>query len=466
MKITLTGVGKTAAGIGGAAALGFLIVLSGPAKPVLPTAVTVITAASCGASDVQAAIDLAVDTNIVDVPSGSCTWPAVAPNIVSIVNKNIWVRGAGVGSTIITADTGGTRFFHYTITNAAKGASQISGITFRGTLGSGSAGIRIDSSGLNAIPTGRWRMHHLAFDLTTLPSNGIGIWGVNYGVIDHVDWGGWQGTNNVVRQEAFLTSESSGISGDLMWSQPLNLGTNNFVFIEDNTYAAAPTSAVGVIVWDSGLGGGRLVYRHNTVVAGLIFAHWNRVNQYEGTLGEIYNNSLTGGTGGAWNAYPARFEAGTVLWHDNTVTGYASSSLVVDERRAGSSGGQTGGLLMACNGASTYDGNFGDPAAAGWPCLAQIGRCPGKTIAAILSGDKQTSCPTYLNNNGPEATCATGGACTDTLIVGPDPAAYIKATAHPNGDVDYVLGGSTPKPGYTPYTYPHPCTTATWPSSC
>ena len=33
---------------------------------------------------------------------------------------------------------------------------------------------------------------------------------------------------------------------------------------------------------------------------------------------------------------------------------------------------------------------------------------------------------------------------------------YVSADPHPNGEVDYVLNGTTPKPGYVPYTYPHP----------
>jgi hypothetical protein len=49
----------------------------------------------------------------------------------------------------------------------------------------------------------------------------------------------------------------------------------------------------------------------------------------------------------------------------------------------------------------------------------------------------------------------------DSIFAFPQPAAYIKKTAHPNGEVDFVEG--TPKPGYTPYVHPHPLTTKLWP---
>lgn len=44
------------------------------------------------------------------------------------------------------------------------------------------------------------------------------------------------------------------------------------------------------------------------------------------------------------------------------------------------------------------------------------------------------------------------------LIAKPALADYIKPSTapHANSQYDYIDAGSTPKSGYTPYTYPHP----------
>ena len=158
------------------------------------------------------------------------------------------------------------------------------------------------------------------------------------------------------------------------------------------------------------------------------------------------------------NGNPIRLESGTGVIFNNTVTGFQSTNTVLDERRGFF---EAGGAFGACDGTKAWDGNAGDPAAPGWPCLGQIGRGPGKTMSQITGGSKQVSVPLYFWNNGTQDGCSTGGACTNSMSAtvwdgSAKSNAYVKATPHPNGEVDYVLNGSTSKPGYAAYTYPHP----------
>src|SRR5688572_33301535 len=67
---------------------------------VRPAHAGTITAASCQKVDVQNAINAAVNGDTVAVPAGTCTWAERA----SWINKNIHVKGAGIGQTVIVGN--------------------------------------------------------------------------------------------------------------------------------------------------------------------------------------------------------------------------------------------------------------------------------------------------------------------------------------------------------------------------
>jgi hypothetical protein len=418
-----------------------------------------LAAASCSQGDVQSAINIAMDGDVVSIPAGTCTWSG-DPVVWS--NKNIAVSGAGVGNTIITRN--GDYVFYVAMKDASHGSFRISGMTVTGATTT--AVIMLSSETCTCIPTG-WRIDHIQFNYPAGSRAGVSIRGVTYGVIDHNQFNWYQGLTVIVA--AFNpadTCSNPNWEGNYIVSQPLDIGTANAVYIEDNTYKSS--GGGGIPVYDTSAGGGRAVFRHNTVTGGFYYSHWTRGCEIGGILHEVYNNTFIGNGdyGDAVGAdYPARIEAGTGVFFNNTLQNFGTAPFIwLDDRRAigGGEGDAGAGSVRLCDGTQQWDGNLGDSSAPGWPCLGQIGRAPGKSTAVINSGSKQTSSPFYAWNNGLESTCATGGGCTDVVAIFGSPAAYVKSTPHPNGDVDFVA--HSPRPNYKPYTYPHPLVAGTLPA--
>lgn len=417
-----------------------LLVAIAPAALPGQGAAATITAASCSQANVQSAINSAASGDTVAIPAGSCTWSSA----VSWTNKSIAVVGAGKDVTIISCGA----CFNITSNLSSSAASQwrLSSMTLQGAA-PGGMNIQIWDN-VGSWHYG-WRIDHLKLNYPGSGSGyGIFIGGVTFGLIDHNDWI-WGGGLAVIIAAQQSTEYPAGIpnlQGAYSTSLPLDLGTANAVYIEDNTFTG------GGAAYDTSSGGGRAVFRYNKLTGCMYYSHWTRSAEVGGVLHEIYNNKFVGNA--AYNAYPIRLEAGTGVIFNNT-NQMTDNYVLVDERRGFM---ESSAPLGACDGTKKWDGNAGDVAAPGWPCLGQIGRSPGKTIAQIMAGDKQVSAPLYLWNNGTQDSCSTGGACTNSMTVSVygGSGAYVKATPHPNGEVDYVLNGSTPKPGYTPFVYPHP----------
>lgn len=404
------------------------------------------TLGDCGWRTLQAAIDAAVDGDVIRLPEGFCVWDTN----VSLSNKNIAIIGAGIDRTIIRRD--GSWVFYTHANQAGKGRIRISGMTLTGdTTG---AVIGVATSSYPGVLSG-WRIDHIKFDYPTLQRTGIFIAGVTYGLIDHNEFR-WAG-GAAVLVAAFLSAECNGDignpAGNFIASQPLDLGTANAVYMEDNVFRSTGFSPINV--YDTSAGGGRAVFRYNHVEGGFYYSHWTRGCEIGGVLHEVYRNTWVGNADYA--AYPFRFESGTGVVFGNAIQNYNEPDgpfAILDDRRAIGGGEPPNEALGACDGTKPWDGNLGDPAAPGWPCLGQVGRAPGKTVADIMAGDKQASSPFYFWGNGREPGCATGGECTDVLGVFSYPAAYVRDTPHPNGDVDYV--NHMARPGYVPFAYPHP----------
>jgi hypothetical protein len=418
-----------------------------------PASAGTINAVSCSQTHVQAAVDSARDGDVVNIPAGSCTWATH----VGFDTKDIVIRGAGIGQTVITRDGGDNGYiFWIGISNSSKGSFRITNMTLAGNVITSI--IYITSGSVTAVPAGRWRVDNIYFNFPTGQRSGVHSAGVNYGVVDHNTFNWRDGV--AIRQANGLNTECYGgspLNGDFQNSQPLDLGTDKFMFVEDNSFIS--NDGRPVIAYDASAGGGRVVFRNNTVTGGFFYNHWTRGCELAAQVMEIYNNTFVGTS--AYGApigagYMIRLEAGTGVIYNNTAQNFRVSSnapyVILDDRRAEKS--EATPFLGACDGTKSHDGNAGDPAAPGWPCLGQIGRAPGKSLSQIQAGSKPVSAPLYMWNNGEEAACASGSSCTNTWGVWATPAAYIKSTPHPNGEVDYVNG--TPMPGYSSFVYPHP----------
>jgi hypothetical protein len=250
-------------------------------------------------------------------------------------------------------------------------------------------------------------------------------------------------------------------------SLPSQYNSPRAIYFEDNTFTARTNYNA---FFDTSAGGSRVVFRRNTFTGGFLYAHGVRANELSAFQWEVYGNRFVGnanwGQGGG--QIPVRFEAGTGVFYNNTITGYAAENMMwaVDERRGEA---ESGGQFGPCDGGRAWDGNAGDPAARGWPCLGQIGRGFGKTYAQITSGDKLPSLPAYAWNNGVQDKCsdpnAAGPDCADRVRITNyrGNTANVNSTPHPNGEVDFVNG--TPMPGYLAFTYPHPLVGQAAPSS-
>jgi hypothetical protein len=413
----------------------------------LPIKAATINCSGDITSALSSAISSASDGTTISIGAGTCTLSSP----IGWANKNIYLIGAGAGSTFINAPAGG---FFVGVSDTTKAAFRISSFTLQG-VNSTNTLLKVDASNAGAWSFG-WRIDHINITYSgSVTNDPITINGVTYGLIDHnnitVNGGG-----TFILQAAFTGSETGAgvptLFGTYNLSLPLDLGTYKAVYIENCSFSNGGSGNY-YSSFDSSSGGTRVVFRYNTF-QGVVYAHWTRSGEIDGVKYEVYNNV---GTGDAGNQIPIRLEAGTGVVYNNTISGYANQQFWIDERRG--NGVESSSVLLACDGSHYWDGNI---ESTGWPCLGQIGRGPGYVINSNLSGNYGTSAPLYAWNNGTDSGCASGGACTNSVALTPilNSRNILRTTGNPhsNGDVDYVNNGSTPMPGYSPFTYPYPLT--------
>ena len=105
----------------------------------LPAAAATINAASCSQQDVQAAIDLASNGDIVTVPEGNCVWVSGRRFVDSGyyrypslgINKSVVLIGAGADKTFISVHNSGNNTIIYRPANMqANLPFRVSGFAF------------------------------------------------------------------------------------------------------------------------------------------------------------------------------------------------------------------------------------------------------------------------------------------------------------------------------------------------
>jgi hypothetical protein len=374
-------------------------------------------------SSLQAAINSATDGDTVLIGAGSCSAGGV-----SWENKNITVRGQGIGNTTVSG-------LSFNVVVTTKASFRISGLA----VGAASPWLINAVNRTSGIKG--WRIDNVSWSYPSCGQNvAVFINGITWGVLDHntfknagnaIFLRGWAENTNEVNP--WPPSGTPGMGG-YGWLLPLNLGSDEAVYIEDNTFTMDGGCYMGV---GDSYYGGRSVFRYNKVTNAYWQNHAARGYERGGSVkAEIYNNDFNA-TDPAW--YRAiHIRSGTGVVFNNTLRG-AFNTMQVDNQR--SNGQATGTPFGSCNGSSAWDGNAAGQG--GWPCLDQIGRGPGQY-------PNQPSVPLYVWNNGSSAGCSTGGSCSNNITMSSDGDSHVVAGR------DFINNGTTPKPGYTPYTYPHP----------
>jgi len=372
-----------------------------------PAHAVTIVALSCLREDVQAAIDAAMPGDTVAVPPGNSVWTAA----VSIpTSTKIMLMGAGINGTKITMNPAGTAV------HLNHSESRLTGFRFN----NGTA--MVDGDG--------WRVDHCMFYADSFM---VGVWarGVREdrhakGLVD----------NCIFHNTRVLVYGWAGLLAHYQWAEPLELGTNNAVFIEDCEFTL---TQFGNVV-DANYGG-RYVFRYNSVTDAYLEAHSIQNSTRATRSWEIYGNVINQVLRDMW--VPMFLRGGTGVVFDNTVTGtWSNPCIALDLRRAFDErvSGPPAGL---CDGTSPWDGNT-EPIEVhrGWPGRDQIGR--GQDQWLWTTGDPyppQTSDPAYFWNNK---------LGTNDLV----PSVVNDCETWIQEGRDYFVG--IPRPGYTPYTYPHP----------
>jgi hypothetical protein len=214
------------------------------------------------------------------------------------------------------------------------------------------------------------------------------------------------------------------------------------VYVEDCDFVDLNAMYSGG-AFDAGAGA-RVVFRHNTL--------HNQTANTESTAGrerggrslELYANTYQFDLSRSVSTLQT-IGAGSAVVFDNTVTAFGGLGSIVAasncrDSDSGCSSAPAYPPWGPCNGQSGFDQN--SPGQTGYRCLDQ----PGAGTSVLLSGDAPTpaawaqnaSEPIYLWNN--------------TVNGLPDNDAY--GSLHVQAGRDYFT--ATPRPGYTPYQYPHP----------
>jgi len=376
-------------------------------------------------SDVQSAIDDSSVGEIIHVPGGTFTWDRVS------ISHEIVLEGEGVNSTTIlnSRTISCSAMLLCSISTDTSNSLRITGFTFKPAPPGGYSPTHIQING-----DSEFRIDHCEFtgvDNSDDICNAIIIVGYNtYGVIDSNIF--YDATNEVIQVKADNTT----------WSEDDKLGTDEFVFIEDNIFDSSSVS-IGTHAVTS-IYGARVCFRYNTLY-GLdcdAHGHGSEVGHQGTRVVEYYKNKLY--TDGRWTSGMVIRGGTGVIWgnefYDQGTDQGWNDCVKLTEYRVSRDTPNDGCCPIASGGE-------------GYPCYDQIGR-----------GKNQQSSPLYIWGNMLDSDgdgILDSNASVNVRTITPDECNaelctdYIKTVAH-NGQIlpDYYI--DIQKPGYSPYTYPHP----------
>ncbi len=292
-----------------------------------------INAASCSSADVQTAINSASSGDSVTLPSCAATpWTSA----VTWANKSLTIQGqtacTGTPATscsdkTVLQDNATNGMFSWT--NNAPNLVTIEGITCVNCGEQNGTFQPIGSGTGNFDVTFRITNNHFVM----VASRAIIPLGT-YGLIDHNLFDSPGGS----LQSISITGSPTGNDfGFTPWTKPFTPGTNNAVYVEDNTFNYG--TGVGDDAIDA-YNGARLVIRHNNFINAHIGFHGTDSGGRSALMWETYNNTFTnnssqeydmetirGGTGFVFNnTYGGSQNWGYVDLKDYRACGYDSTN--------------------------------------------------------------------------------------------------------------------------------------------
>jgi hypothetical protein len=393
-----------------------------------------ITASSCARDAVNAAITQAANGDTVQVPAGQCAWTRGLT-----INKYIKLIGAGIGQTIIAHSVATGELI--TITDHSAGSVRLEGFEFvvGATPPSWSKPhyfVRI-VGGAKGKPVVATKNKFVVGG-----GNAFGIF-VNRGVISTNEFVG-----DIAGSSMCINAASAvRIHGDA-WASPPTYGAADVngdrqVYFENNTLRHMHQ---GSDLDD----GGRAVYRHNILIKSKFGGHGADSSSVGARYAEYYGNSFQYAVAdegcGSTGHGPSNLQnfigmrGGTALIHNNTFQDITSTAW-----------GDKPEIVFFFWNAHYKGGRY--PCQTIYPGVHQIGW--GYSTGASKSGSygvPQDREPVYLWNNtgtgafnNPQVTEQAGN---NLCVPGSTAAFFVQAGR------DFLV--NTPKPGYTPFVYPHP----------
>lgn len=465
-----------------------------------------IAAQSTSREHVGAAVGLAANGDTVTIPAGDSIWTT---NLTA--TKAITLQGAGAGSTILRDGVLTGPFMKW---NMVPGLPfRMTGIEFHNggrVIPANNGNIQLlDPSGTGNTNGHSCRIDHCVFD--HLNGNVLTPDSV-FGVIDHNIFLADPGQVIYCRMSWW----NGGDHGDGSYADASMLGTDRFIFIEDCEFVGDVGKDHAPI---DGSSGARVVFRKNTVTRGHLALHGtDSGNRRHGARSfEWYDNDFFGdnssgivgnvrsGTGVIYDLRATGYRAlspgskitldthrqenafqvfggahGTNLWDVNKPGGpFATGTVATSgtltftvagtpwtndqwkyysvKKTSGSSSGAQFALIMSNTANSiTYKPNSFGPGNmvtapgdtfAFWQVIHSMDQV-GRTRGSLLSGNPPAVPPGY-NDQITEPLYMWNVTTTEGPII--DFGGVVGSIRYG----EHIISG-TPKPGYTPYIYPHP----------
>lgn len=364
-----------------------------------------VSANSCSALDVAAAIARAQDGDVITIPNGSCRWPFGIETA-----KQISLRGASPGGVTITHAAGDETLLKMTV--GPHHSTRIANLRF--LPGSGS-GAYVEFAGTGMPPL----MHDVYFNVPDGQLQQAVRWFAKGGVLwratfESTDPGGSQSGCLMVRNPG-VRWEAASTMGTLDVD-----GTSN-LYIEDSVFRNVGSCPD---VDDNG----RVVLRHSRIIGSSATTHGSTSAQ-GGRQVELYGNSYT---------YPDRTR------NINRYFWFRGGTAVITGNRVEKIEGPMWGSKLSFS--FTIE-NTQRRTHAGCCVTYMCWHQPG----AGGNGSSQVPDPVFIwNNTGSGASSiGTSGADRETCGSRHSTDDFFKP------DRDYFVERG-PKPGYVPYRYPHP----------